>query len=162
MKRIYSLFFLLCTAAGASANETGCEYIFHNVNNVKIKNCDKENIKAMGVYHGEKIVLEGSVVIMESNAYTSYDLKINNNFIAPANTGRYITHIDNRYEIATKQGELQVIHSNEIFGDGQLDKNNTYYACLLPEFKKCLMLEVEGRMKKSVVNKILTKIAEMD
>jgi len=118
MKGIYSLFFLLCTDVVASANETGCEYIFSSINNVKIKNCDKENIKAIGFYHGKKIGLEGSVVTIGSSTYTSYDLKINNNFIEPANTGRYITNIDNRYEIATKQGKLQVIHSNETFGDG--------------------------------------------
>lgn len=162
MKSICSVFFILFATEVASAETIECGYIFSSIKSVKIESCDKNKIEAIGISHGKKLRLEGSVVISESSAYTNYDLKINNNFIEPSNTGRYVTYIDTKYSLPTKHGNLQVIHSDKTFGDGQLDKNNIYYACLQPEFKKCLMLEVDGLVKKSDVDKILTKMVEVE
>lgn len=160
MKSIYSVLFILPATEVASAEKIECGYIFSSVKNVKIESCDKDKIEMIGISHRRKLRLEGSIIISESSAHTNYDLKINNNYIEPSNTGRYTTHIDIKYSLPTKYGTLQAIHSDKTFGDGQLNKNNIYYACPQPEFKKCLMLEVDGLVKKSDVDKILAKMAE--
>ncbi|WP_145964002.1 hypothetical protein [Chromobacterium phragmitis] len=154
------LFSIITIVSVTIQADTQCDALFPELETVTIANCSKEKIDITGYTHGKRIKMQGSISYGEK-AYTNFDLKLKNDFITPANTGRYITHIDSKFKIAGSK-PLQVIHSNSIFGDGQKSKDNTYYACTYPNFQKCLMLEFNGSMSKKNASLIISRIFEKE
>ncbi|KMN35344.1 hypothetical protein VI26_11840 [Chromobacterium sp. LK1] len=160
MKPLLGCCIVLLLAGKTFAQSRQCESIFSTLQHLKIESCDQDRIKVSGTLHGKAIQIQASVHVSETGAYRGYDLTLNHAFIEPANTGRYLTHIDSAFSLPLPEGVLQIIHSDSLFGEGQHNKNNAYYACIHPHFKKCPTLEPDHLIKTQDILPIIGKIAE--
>ncbi|WP_380226572.1 hypothetical protein [Jeongeupia naejangsanensis] len=144
--------------SGLSYSKQACDTIFANFKNVDIKTCDLDKMEISGKIAGRKVNVKSFIVEKEGVAYEDFDLKLENGFIWPSNSGRYITGIDRKFTVPIKNGYLQVIHSNYIFGDGQKELTNIYYACRHPLLNKCAEVEVTGVVAEKEMVSVLEKI----